>query len=225
MNTRRPGSSGDRPDDAAARAFEEIRRTHREGPRPPGWGSAATLGLIVVIGIGLVGFALNANRRVAEPDFIFDLSDGEVRRLDEPPDLGPAPELGVVLDWSHDPSPPEYPGRVTAIWFNHDADCSTCWQNSRYWESLVPRHRRAGLTVVSVVQIDRDRLDPDDVIWRAAADPDGSVGRMFVPEGPGEDHVVVVDASGRIRLSVAGKPLYDTVEPVIAKLLLALGEE
>jgi hypothetical protein len=183
------------------------------------------LGIIVLAGMGVVAFTLNANRSVAEPDFIFDLSEGEVRSLDDPPDLGTAPRLGDGLDWSHDSPPPDYAGQVTAIWFNDDADCTTCWQNSRYWRSLVPRHRSAGLSVVSIVRIDPERIDPDQVIWRAAADPDGSVTRMFVPQGVGEDHVVVVDSSGRIRLSAAGKPVYDTVEPVIAKLLLALHEE
>ena len=213
------------PGDAAEKAFRDLQKLRTGGQRPPGLGAALAIGVILLVGVGAVAFIVNRDRNVPEPTFFFDYSESEARQLPDPPDLGGAPDLGRLVDWSHEAEPLGYGDHITVVWFKRSPNCATCWMNSRYWESLFVRHWPDGLQVVSIVDLPPERLRPDDAIWRAAADPGGDAARTFyLGETVPEDYVVVIDSDGHIRLAATGKPEYDTVEPVVAKLLYELGE-
>ena len=218
--------SPSQPGDAAEKAFHDLQRLRTGGQRPPGLAAALVIGLILLVGVGAAAFIVNRDRNVTEPTFFFDFSESEARGLPDPPDLGGAPDLGRLVDWSHESEPIGYDDHITVVWFKRSPNCTTCWMNSRYWESLFIRHWPDGLQVVSIVDLPPDRLTPEDAIWRAAADPGGNAARTFyLGEAVPEDYVVVIDSVGHIRLSATGKPVYDTVEPVVAKLLYELNAE
>ncbi len=211
------------PGDAAARAFEEIRKERRGGQQQPSlW---AGLSIVLILIGAVIAFAVVSNRtiRVPQTEYVLDepvLTAEDAGNLDAPDDLGPVPELGSLVIWPEGDEPMQLEGSVTALWFTRVGTCTSCWMNSRYWQQLFTRYWPSGLQVISIVDVDPAKLASNQAIWRSAADPGGSAAAAFVGEGDvPEDYVIVVDRSGHVRYAAPGKPSYDPIEEIVASLL------
>ena len=211
------------PGDAAAEAFEAIRRERRGGQQQPSlW---AALSIVLILAGAIIAFAVVSNRtiRVPQPNYVLDepaLTADDAGGLDTPDDLGAVPELDGLVIWPEGQEPLLFEGNVTAVWFKRGGSCTTCWMNSRYWEQLFTRYWPSGLQVISVVDIDPADLVADQAIWSAAADPGGNAAAAFVIDGEvPDDYVVIVDGNGHLRHAAPGKPAYDPIEEIVAKLL------
>jgi hypothetical protein len=220
-----PEGPGGQPGDAAAEAFEAIRKERRGGAQQPSLWAAMSIVLILVGAI--VAFAVISNRTISVPqtEYILDepvLSSDDAGRLDTPDDLGSIPEVGPLVSWPEGQEPLRFEGNVTAVWFKRVGSCTSCWMNSRYWKQLFTRYWPSGLQVISVVDVEPASLAADRAIWPAAADPGGEAAAVVVGEGDvPENFVIVVDRNGHLRYAAPGKPAYDPIEEIVAWLLWA----
>lgn len=211
------------PGDAAAEAFEAIRRERSGGQQQPSLWAALSIVLILVGAI--IGFAIVSNRtiRVPQDSYVLDeplLTADDAAGLDPPDDLGSVPELDRLVMWPEDREPLRFEGNVTAVWFKRVDTCTSCWMNSRYWEQLFTRYWPSGLQVVSVVDVDPADLSAGQAIWSAVADPGGRAAAVFIGDDDvPEDYVIVVDRNGHLRHAASGKPAYDPIEEIVARLL------
>ncbi len=200
-----------------------MRKERRGGQQQPSlW---AGLSIVLILVGAIVAFAVVSNRtiNVPQPNYVLDepeLTADDADGLETPDDLGQVPELAPLVAWPAGDEPLQFDGNVTAVWFQRAGTCTSCWMNSRYWEQLYVRYRPAGLQVLSVVDLDPESLRSDQAIWFAAADPGGTAADTYVQDGDVPDnYVIVVDRSGHLRYAAPGKPAYDPIEEIVARLL------
>ena len=211
------------PGDAAERAFKRMRWEHSGIPRPPDARSALVVFLLLVVSVAVVALIMDRDRP-DQPDFVFDeISDEEARDLPEPADLGPAPDLGPLVNWALVPEEIDYANHVTVMWMRRQLTCTGCGTADGYMLSMHDRYAGDGLQVVDVLHIAEVRFERETFDRPALPDAARAIAQAFVGTDEVPAHyVVIVDDRGHIRYAAATWPDYSHMETILAKLLVDL---